>query len=99
MTSRERILAAIRFEKVDRVPVSPFTLGRVPWDTEACRELIRETDPFVGPGCGNPFLGTAAQVTTRQEGDARITTIHTPQGDLTPGPSPCGRGGKDTSTW
>jgi len=85
MTSRERILAAMRREEPDRVPVSPFGLGHLPYGSEAAERLIALTDPFVdGPVTGgDPILGTAVPTTHAQDGDATITTYHTPAGDLT----------------
>ena len=57
MTSRQRLLAAMRFEKVDRVPVAPFTLGALDPDSETAAELIRKTDPFITTGrCGRLLL-------------------------------------------
>jgi len=82
MTSRQRLLAAARHERVDRVPVSPFGLGRLPADGEVARELIRETDPFLSCGLGNPFLGTAVRAETSTEGNIATTIWHTPLGDL-----------------
>ena len=82
MTSRERLIAAARHEKVDRVPVSPFGLGRLPKDSAIVDELIERTDPFVSAGIGSPFLGRAVQAETVTEGDVTTTTYHTPKGDL-----------------
>jgi len=83
MTSRERILAAMRFEKVDRVPVSPWHWGKVDRESPLGRELLRKTDLFqdVGHG-GDPILGKAAKRDSEQQGDTTITTVHTPKGDL-----------------
>lgn len=85
MTSRERILTAIRHETPDRVPVSPFGLGRLAYDSEAARRLIALTDPFIETaiGGGDPILGTAVCTTTEQQGDTTAVTYHTPAGDLT----------------
>ncbi len=82
MTSRERLLAAARHEKVDRVPVAPFGLGRLPSDGAVTRELISRTDPFLTCGIGNPFLGKAARAETVRDGSTTVTTWHTPLGDL-----------------
>ncbi|MBP6964517.1 MAG: hypothetical protein KBC96_08930 [Armatimonadetes bacterium] len=83
MTSRERILAAMRFEKVDRVPVSPWHFCRVDRESPLGRELLRKTDLFqdVGSG-GDPILGGSVNRETEQQGDTTVTTIHTPKGDL-----------------
>ena len=85
MTSRERLLMAIRHGEPDRVPVSPFGLGRVAADSDMGRRLIAECDCFIetGIGGGDPILGTAAQVTTGQQGDVTVYTYHTPAGELT----------------
>ncbi|MDH7568383.1 MAG: uroporphyrinogen decarboxylase family protein [Armatimonadota bacterium] len=84
MTSRERLLAAIRGDRVDRVPVAPFGLGRLDPNSEICRELIARTDPFISPGAGgDPFLGSAVPTTTTVEGDVTTTVFHTPKGNLT----------------
>lgn len=85
MTSRERILAAIHWGMPDRVPVSPFGLGRLPADSAIAQELIAKTDPFLGAGVGggNPFMGTRIDATSHQDGNETITVIHTPKGDLT----------------
>ncbi|NOY81074.1 MAG: hypothetical protein GXP31_08725 [Kiritimatiellaeota bacterium] len=82
MTSRERLLAAARHEKVDRVPVAPFGLGRLPPGGAVTRELISRTDPFLTCGIGNPFLGKAARAESVQDGNMTVTTWHTPLGDL-----------------
>jgi len=44
MTSRERIIKAIRKEKVDRIPVSPWGLGKLAPDSDIAKELISKTD-------------------------------------------------------
>ena len=82
MTSRQRLLAAARHEKVDRVPVAPFGLGRLAKDAPITKELIETTDPFLTAGIGAPFLGTAAQAETVTNGDVTVTTYHTPKGEL-----------------
>lgn len=82
MTSRERILAAGRLERVDRVPVSPFGLGHLAKDGDVARELIARTDPFLSAGIGSGFLGTRVDVESFSEGDTTTTVHHTPRGDL-----------------
>ncbi|MDA0748441.1 MAG: hypothetical protein O2954_18135 [bacterium] len=83
MTSRERILAAMRLERPDRVPVTPFGLGHLDPEGSVARELIRKTDPILTVGGdGDAFLGTKAQRESREEGDVTVTVIHTPKGDL-----------------
>ena len=84
MTSRQRILAAIRLETPDRVPVTPFGLGKLDPDGTVAKELIRTTDPILNVGSGNSvvFLGEGADTETVREGDTTVITIHTPKGDL-----------------
>jgi hypothetical protein len=83
MTSRQRILAAMRHEKVDRVPVSPFGLGHLDPEGEAAAELIEKTDPFLGARSGDSaLLGTDPDITVTEDGPQRITVYHTPRGDL-----------------
>ena len=84
MTSRERILSAIRLETPDRVPVTPFGLGKLDPDGAVARELIEKTDPILTVGYGaNAFIGSGVQITTTVDGDRTVTAIHTPKGDLT----------------
>lgn len=84
MTSRERILSAIHLERPDRVPVSPFGLGRLNPNGDVARELIAETDPFISAGIGGGYLmGTQFRSTSEQEGNDTVTTITTPKGNLT----------------
>lgn len=84
MTSRQRILTALRHEAPDRVPVSPFGLGHLDRDGDMARELIARTDPFLSAGLGgNAMMGSALQAETREEGNDRIAVIQTPAGPLT----------------
>ncbi|MCC7262477.1 MAG: hypothetical protein IT369_08150 [Candidatus Latescibacteria bacterium] len=83
MTSRQRILAAMRRERPDRVPVSPFTLGKLDLDDAFTWEFIRCTDPILSVGGGGQaFLGGGARVESHAEGNDTITLIHTPRGPL-----------------
>lgn len=83
MTSRERILCAMELKTPDRVPVSPFTLGRLDPQGEMAKRLIRETDPLIDVGIGgNIFLGQLVQAESLREGNDTVTVIHTPKGDL-----------------
>lgn len=84
MTSKERILAAMRFEKVDRVPVSPWHFGKLDPESPLAKELLAKTDWIhsVGSG-GNPILGKSAIVESECVGEITTTVIHTPKGDLT----------------
>ncbi len=86
MTSRERILAAIRREPVDRVPVTPFGFGHLNPREGVGKELLEVTDPFIPAGAGGgQFVGTlyGERVSAEQDGAETITTIRTPRGDLT----------------
>src|SRR4030042_3293795 len=73
----------MRFEKVDRVTVSPWHVCKVDRDSPLGRELLRKTDLFqdVGSG-GDPILGKAVRRDSEQQGDTTVTTVHTPTGDL-----------------
>lgn len=83
MTSRQRLLAALRCERPDRVPVSPFGLGHLDPKGAAAAELVARTDPFLSVGLGgNVFAGAAVEATSRQEGAETITCITTPCGHL-----------------
>jgi YD repeat-containing protein len=84
MTSRERMLTAIRHEEPDRVPVSAFGLGHLDPNGEATRRLIALTEPFInGPVAGGgPILGTKVETSTEQDGEVTTTTYHTPAGNL-----------------
>lgn len=83
MTSRQRILAACRGERPDRVPVSPFGLGHLDPAGSMAAELIERTDPFLTAGLGgNVFAGQAVRASSRQEGDETITLIETASGHL-----------------
>ena len=86
MTSRERILTAFRLGTPDRVPVSPFI--QPGWLEKAgawAEPVLEKTDVLldVGMGGGDPVLGRAAEVESRQEGNDSIAIFHTPKGDLT----------------
>ena len=83
MTSRERLLAAMRFERVDRIPVAPFGLGRLDNDSALAAELIEKTDPFIAIGVpGEVFFGAACERETVQDGDTVTTIRRTPLGEL-----------------
>ncbi len=84
MTSRQRLLAAMRFEKVDRAPVASFGLGRLDPNSSIARELIARIDPFIEAGVpGDIYYGSACQRQTQTEDDVTTTVIKTPLGDLT----------------
>ena len=84
MTSKERILTAMRRETPDRAPVTPFGLGKLDPEASFTREFIRRTDPILYPGSeGNAFLGRGADAVTVRDGDFTHTTLRTPGGELT----------------
>lgn len=81
MTSRERILAAMRFDRVDRVPVAPFGLGRL--SPSVAAEIIAKTDPFIDAGVpGSIFFGAACPHTVVTEDSITTIVRETPLGDL-----------------
>lgn len=83
MTSRQRLLSAMRFEPVDRVPVAPFTLGRLEPGSEIEKELIRKTDPFISEAvAGDYFFGAGCEQEITRDGDTTTVVRHTPLGDL-----------------
>lgn len=84
MTSRERLLAAMRFDKVDRIPVAPFGLGTLAPNSPMAAELIARTDPFIEASVpGDVFYGAGCQREVRTEGTVTTVIIKTPFGDLT----------------
>ena len=73
----------MRFEKVDRVPVSPWHFGKVDPDSPLGREFLSKVDLLHDTTSGGNFiLGKAAKIDSEQQGDTSITTVHTPKGDL-----------------
>lgn len=85
MTSRQRLLAAMRFEKVDRIPVGPNTFGSLRADDEIARELLHKTDPFIFPvlrGSPNAFWGAGVKCETYTEGEITTTIREMPGGPL-----------------
>ncbi len=83
MTSRERILAAMRIEIPDRVPVTPFGLGHLDQRSAMAKELIEKTDPILTVGGdGDAFLGGSIETDSWEDGDSRVTRFKTPKGDL-----------------
>ncbi|MFQ6079889.1 MAG: uroporphyrinogen decarboxylase family protein, partial [Thermodesulfobacteriota bacterium] len=83
MTSRQRILTAIRLDRPDRVPVSPFGLGRLDPKGKPAKELIAKTDPFISLGLGgNPFMGDLMETVKVENGNDTVTTVITPKGKL-----------------
>lgn len=76
MTSRERLLRAIKKEAVDRIPVSPWGLGRLDPESEIARQLIAKTDILLEVPLGvDPFWGEYAhQIEQVGEGIFRLST-------------------------
>ncbi len=83
MTSRERMLAALRHEEPDRIPVAPWGLGRVGWETPLGAELVARTDPWLEVGMGiNPVAGAVWPVETEKRGNQVRRVLHAPGRDL-----------------
>ena len=84
MTSRERLLCALRRGTPDRVPVAPFGMGSIAPDSELGQELIERTDILysVGAGGADPLRGERGRVRTETSGRHIITTYETPAGPL-----------------
>jgi uroporphyrinogen decarboxylase len=83
MTSRERLLSAIRCETPDRVPIGPFELGRLDRSSDFTREFIKTVDPLLDPGAGaNLMWGDAVPQEHIEEEYQTTTILHTPMGDL-----------------
>lgn len=84
MTSRERLRRAMSGGTPDRVPVGPFTMGRIAPDSDLGRELIARTDVMLDVWSGgDPFLGAGVGVRSEEQGDCTVVTIDTPRGPLT----------------
>ncbi len=83
MTSRERLLTALRGGTPDRVPVSPFGWGHVNPDSPVGQEMLARLDMIVCVGGGgSPFFGRAVEASSTTAGDTTTTTYRTPLGDL-----------------
>ena len=83
MTSRQRMLAAIRHEPVDRVPVAPWHLGRIAWDSPLGTELVARCDPWIECGLGgDPFLGSGVMIERGEAGADSWRVIHAGRRDL-----------------
>ena len=83
MTSRQRMLAAIRHEPVDRVPVAPWHLGRIAWDSPLGAELVARCDPWIECGLGgDPFLGSGVMIERGEAGADSWRVIHAGRRDL-----------------
>jgi len=84
MTSRERLLCAFRGGKPDRIPVSPFGMGKISPDTPLGQELIVCTDILIDTwGGGDPFLGSGVPSHVEESGDTTTLILETPKGPLT----------------
>ena len=84
MTSRQRMLAVLRGEQPDRVPVSPWGFGRVDPASAIGREMVDACDLWVETGgCGFSFSGAALRAESATEGAITTTVHHTPAGPLT----------------
>lgn len=83
MTSRERMFAALRHEEPDRIPVAPWGLGRVGWDSPLGAELVARTDPWLEVGMGiNPVAGAVWPVDREVRGNQVRRVLHAPGRDL-----------------
>ncbi len=83
VTSRERLLCAIRGDAPDRVPVAPFGLGALDPESDLCRELIERTDPFIPVWMGDAFMSADAVVVETRDGKTTTRVLETPRGPLT----------------
>ena len=83
LTSRERMIAAMKNQEVDHVPCGPFGIARLNIDDPLTQELIEKTDIFLpNTVIGDAVLGRRAQSTVTQRSNETITVIKTPKGDL-----------------
>ena len=84
MTSRERMLAVLQHAEPDRIPVAPWGLGRVGWDTPLGAELVARTDPWLETGLGcNPVAGAVWPVDEQRSGQQVRRVLHAAGRDLT----------------
>lgn len=84
MTSRERMIAAMKNEEVDHLPSGPFGIARFNIDSPLIQELIQKTDIFLQAGLGgNAVLGKKAQIDVKEAANETLHIIKTPKGDLT----------------
>lgn len=83
MTSRERLLCAMRGGTPDRVPVSPYGMGRIDPESDLGREMIAGLDIlFDAGGSGDWMFGSAAERCREEIPGGRVETIQTPKGPL-----------------
>jgi len=99
MTSRERLLAAMRRQEVDRVPLhvrgvnfwdERWVATRHPSYAPLIEAVGKHGDPFIGWGVGGgPLLTASAEVRYESEvipgedWNETVITMHTPRGPLT----------------
>jgi uroporphyrinogen-III decarboxylase len=84
MTSRQRMLAAIHHEPVDRVPVSPWGMGRIPMNSPLGVEMVTRTDPWLEVGLGCDAVGGAAlHVESTRDGAQERRVVRANGRDLT----------------
>ena len=83
MTSRERLLCAMRCGTPDRVPAGSFTLGCIDPSSDFGRQFIARTDSIHSPGAGFSFFGASAEMAHEDEGNGVTrVTLRGPKGDL-----------------
>lgn len=84
MTSRERLICAMKCGTPDRVPVAPFGTSHFGLDTPLGQRLLHETDliAYVGPG-SNAIRGTDPPIRTEDHGSETHIVYQTPRGPLT----------------
>ncbi len=83
MTSRQRMLCALRHDQPDRVPVAPWGLGRLKRGDAVAEEMIARTDPWLEMGAGvNIFGGAGYPADSTRDGDVVTTCVHVPGRDL-----------------
>jgi len=86
LTSRERMLCAMRGGTPDRVPVAPWGFGHIDPESGLGREMVATCDMWIERGAAFSFSGAklACETTTEKTPDGTITTTvyHTPGGDL-----------------
>ncbi len=77
------MLAAIHHIPPDRVPVSPWGLGRIPMHSPLGRELVTRTDPWIEIGLGcRPVGGAYFPLEIERRGNSERRVLHTPGRDL-----------------
>ncbi|MEN6479373.1 MAG: uroporphyrinogen decarboxylase family protein [Anaerolineales bacterium] len=78
------MLAAIRGETPDRIPVAPWGLGTVPMASQLGQDLLDHTDPFIDIGLGcNPVGGALWAPEEQHEGAIRRLRVRLADRELT----------------